>query len=68
MLERALEKQNRLDKKLQRIEEHIMTKEMFHYDQIRQKLEAQKADEIAREAERLAKEEERKRLEALQKK
>ena len=32
LIERALEKQNRLANKVARIEEHIMSKEMYHYE------------------------------------
>ena len=45
LIERALEKETRLLQKVQRIEDHIMSKEMYHYEQIKQKLEAQKAEE-----------------------
>jgi len=38
LIERALEKQSRLLNKVQRIEDHIMNKEMYHYEEIRQKL------------------------------
>ena len=40
MIEKALEKENRLFLKAQRIEDHIMTKEMYHYEQIMAKIEA----------------------------
>lgn len=40
LIERALEKQTRLANKVERIEKHIMSKEIYHHEQIRQKLEA----------------------------
>ena len=50
MIERALEKETRMLAKVQRIEDHIMTKEMYHYEQIQAKLEAQKeAERVKRE-------------------
>ena len=59
LIERALEKENRLYMKAQRIEDHIMTKEMYHYEQIMAKIEAQKAQErkIKEEKERKLREE-----------
>lgn len=34
LLEKALEKQNRLGVKLQRIEDHIMTKELYNFQKV----------------------------------
>lgn len=45
LIERALEKQNRLYQKAQRIEDHIMTKEMYHYEQIQKEILSQKSEE-----------------------
>ena len=61
MIERALEKENRLLQKVERIEQHIMSKEMYRYEQIKKKLEAQKQEERRKRAEQERQEEERKR-------
>jgi hypothetical protein len=42
LLERAIERESRLLQKVQRIEDHIMQKEMYHYSQIQQGLLDQK--------------------------
>lgn len=50
LLERAIEKQNRLNVKVQRIEDHIMTKELYNFTKVEAYLKQQKAKEQARKA------------------
>lgn len=38
MIEKAIEKEGRLLQKVQRIEDHIMTKEMYNYQKIQEQI------------------------------
>jgi septal ring factor EnvC (AmiA/AmiB activator) len=51
LLEKALEKQNRLAVKVQRIEDHIMKKELYNFQKVEAFLANQKAKDQAKRAE-----------------
>lgn len=62
MIETALEKQNRMEAKIDRIEAKLMERELYNFKEISDKVDQQKLEEKVQEEERKHKHQERLQL------